>query len=92
MHVRCRHEPAGPHDRLEDDAPAVCLGRRLVEDEPLAGDGVLDLVSAWNISLPPLRVTDTKSFRRSGCDYVGRKRDPHSAARAIRSPPGGGCR
>src|SRR4051812_14222231 len=39
---------------------------------------------AWNISLPPPRVTDTKSFLPSGGDYVGRKRDSHSAARAIR--------
>ena len=45
VQVRRRDEAAGLHDRLEDDALTVRLGRRLVKHEPLAGDGILDLIS-----------------------------------------------
>ena len=45
VHVRRRDEAAGLNDRLEDDALAAGLGSGLVEHEPLAGDGVLDLIS-----------------------------------------------
>jgi hypothetical protein len=45
MDVRGGDEAARADNRLEDDPLAVRLGRRLVEDEALAGDGVLDRVS-----------------------------------------------
>ena len=53
VHVRRGDEAAGLHDRLEDDALAVRLGRGLVEDEPLAGDGILDLISCVEHLVPP---------------------------------------
>ena len=51
--VRRGDEAAGLHDRLEDDALAAGLGGGLVEDEPLAGDGILDLISCVEHVLPP---------------------------------------
>ena len=48
MNVRRRDAAVGAHDRLDEHGLAVRLLRGLVEDENLAGDGVLEAVSLAN--------------------------------------------
>jgi hypothetical protein len=45
VHVGRGDEAVWPHERLEHDPLAAGVGRGLVEDQPLAGDGILDRIS-----------------------------------------------
>ena len=54
MHVRRRDEAGRLDEALEEDGLAIRVGRGLLEDEALAGDGVLDGVAcADHVSLLP---------------------------------------
>jgi hypothetical protein len=92
VQVRRSHETVGPYDRLEDHALAVVLRRGLVEDDPLAGDGILDLISCVEqrgTSWSCLHSTDRKSLLFQRREIVGRKADSASAAWAISTSSSG---
>jgi hypothetical protein len=82
MDVRRRDERIRARDHFEDDAFAARLRSGLAEDEPLACDGVLDLISCAEHDLH-LLVIDTKSVRERRAEIVGRKRDSRSFMRVI---------
>jgi hypothetical protein len=44
VHVGRGDEAVWPHERLEHDPLAAGVGRGLVEDQPFAGDGILDRI------------------------------------------------
>ena len=54
MHVRRGDEAVRLHERLDDDGLAAGLAGGLAEDEPLAGDRVLDRISSTNHLSAPL--------------------------------------
>jgi hypothetical protein len=48
VNVRRGDEAVGVHERLDHDRGAARVARRLVEDDALSGDGVLDHVACTN--------------------------------------------